>query len=118
MAEEYEYAPADIFNDVKELRACLGCSLVKQYNQFYDKGCDNCTHLDMQELKVRVNECTSAFFEGMIAMVEPNGSWVGRWQQLSSFRPGMYAVQVRGELPKEDVERCKREGYAYRAGQK
>jgi len=63
----------------------------------------------------RVHTCTSAYFEGMIAMCEPNGSWVGRWQQISSFMPGMYAVQVVGELPKEDIEMCRKEGLHYRA---
>ena len=106
---------ADIPDSMSGLRACLGCSLVKTFRQFTEDGCENCRFLEMDDAPQRVHECTTSYFEGVIAMVEPNGSWVGRWQQLSSFLPGMYAVQVVGELPKEDIEMCKREGLHYRA---
>jgi transcription elongation factor SPT4 len=35
----------------------------------------------------------------MIALMSPTASWVGKWQRLESYAPGMYAVQVVGTLP-------------------
>lgn len=61
----------------------------------------------MENDSSRVHTCTSAYFEGVIAMCQPNNSWVSRWQQIASFLPGMYAVQVVGELPQEDIDMCK-----------
>ena len=49
--------------------------------------------------------CTSPTFEGMIASMKPNKSWVARWfrmlirQRIDKFIPGIYAVQVVGQLP-------------------
>jgi len=31
----------------------------------------------------RVAECTSINFDGMIAMMDPDGSWVAKWQRIS-----------------------------------
>ena len=70
-------------------------------------GCENCSFLEMENDSSRVHTCTSAYFEGVIAMCQPNNSWVSRWQQIASFLPGMYAVQVVGELPQEDIDMCK-----------
>lgn len=27
-------------------------------------------------------QCTTSYFEGTIAMIEPQGSWVGKWQRI------------------------------------
>ncbi|KAF1776362.1 RNA polymerase subunit RPABC4/transcription elongation factor Spt4 [Phytophthora cactorum] len=48
----------------------------------------------MADNRQRVAECTSAYFEGMIAMMQPKESWVAKWQRI-----GIYAVSVSGELP-------------------
>jgi transcription elongation factor SPT4 len=48
----------------KQLRACLQCSLVKSYEQFYENGCENCNHLNMIHKKDVVEDNTSATFEG------------------------------------------------------
>jgi transcription elongation factor SPT4 len=114
-AEQPQFEHADVADSMKGMRACLGCSLVKTFNQFYDIGCENCPFLEMSDDSKRVHECTTAYFEGMIAMMEPSGSWVGRWQQLAAFLPGMYAVQTVGELPKADIDMCKAQGLHYRA---
>ncbi|OWZ14457.1 Transcription elongation factor SPT4 [Phytophthora megakarya] len=90
---------ADIPNTFRELRACMTCSLIKTFTQFYDTGCENCNFLQMADNRQRVAECTSAYFEGMIAMMQPKESWVAKWQRIVRLVPGIYAVSVSGELP-------------------
>uniref|UniRef100_A0A8C8G8V8 Spt4/RpoE2 zinc finger domain-containing protein n=1 Tax=Oncorhynchus tshawytscha TaxID=74940 RepID=A0A8C8G8V8_ONCTS len=40
-----------------------------------------------------VYECTSSSFD------DPEDSWVAKWQRISNFKPGVYAVTVTGRLP-------------------
>ncbi|NXS23434.1 SPT4H factor, partial [Mystacornis crossleyi] len=35
----------------------------------------------------------------IIAMMSPEDSWVSKWQRISTFKPGVYAVSVTGRLP-------------------
>ncbi|MBN3282379.1 SPT4H factor, partial [Polyodon spathula] len=46
-----------------------------------------------------VYDCTSSSFDGVIAMMSPEDSWVSKWQRISNFKPGVYAVTVTGRLP-------------------
>ena len=65
--------------DLRQLRACLVCSLVKTLDQFESDGCDNCeTVLHLKRNRDNVYDCTSANFEGMIASCKPEDSWVCR----------------------------------------
>ena len=43
-----------------------------------------------------VQDATSAVFEGMITMANPQDSWVAKWQRVQGLVPGMYAVKVVG----------------------
>ncbi len=52
----------------------------------------------------RVHQCTTAYFAGLIALVSPDESWVAKWQRIDQFKPGMYAVDMVGCLPDEDIE--------------
>lgn len=84
------------------LRACLGCRMVKTADQFVHYGCENCPHLDMQNSREQVNECTTTNFEGMIVITDPSrprASWVAKWNKLDRMSRGVYAVEVHGELP-------------------
>eukprot|EP00638_Chattonella_subsalsa_P008530 CAMPEP_0117760382 /NCGR_PEP_ID=MMETSP0947-20121206/16595_1 /TAXON_ID=44440 /ORGANISM="Chattonella subsalsa, Strain CCMP2191" /LENGTH=158 /DNA_ID=CAMNT_0005581059 /DNA_START=33 /DNA_END=509 /DNA_ORIENTATION=+ len=90
---------AEVPEGLSGLRACKRCTLVKTYTQFYEHGCDNCPFLEMDANPDRVNDCTSSFFEGLIAMVQPEGSWVAKWQRIGQCKPGMYAIEVIGEFP-------------------
>jgi transcription elongation factor SPT4 len=68
----------------------------------------------------RISVCTTTYYDGVIAVIDPESSWVARWQRICEFRsclipgryltlspakyvPGMYAVRVKGRIP-EDVE--------------
>ncbi|RXM30141.1 Transcription elongation factor SPT4 [Acipenser ruthenus] len=86
--------------DLRHLRACLLCSLVKTIDQFEYDGCDNCeAYLQMKGNREMVYDCTSSSFDGVIAMMSPEDSWVSKWQRISNFKPGVYAVTVTGRLP-------------------
>ena len=48
-------------------------------------------------------------------MMEPNGSWVAKWQRIGHFEPGMYAIEVSGELPVDAIEYCENSELEYRS---
>nr|XP_025750211.1 transcription elongation factor SPT4-A-like [Callorhinus ursinus] len=111
--------------DLRHLRACLLCSLVKTIAQFgapgwltqfeYD-GCDNCdAYLQMKGTREMVYDCTGSSFDGIIAMMSPEDSWVSKWQRVSNFKPGVYAVSVTGRLPQGIVRELKSRGVAYKS---
>ena len=86
--------------DLRHLRSCLLCSLVKTIDQFEYDGCDNCeAYLQLKGNREMVYECTSSSFDGVISMITPEDSWVAKWQRISNFKPGVYAVTVTGRLP-------------------
>uniref|UniRef100_A0A8C3QP22 SPT4 homolog, DSIF elongation factor subunit n=51 Tax=Passeriformes TaxID=9126 RepID=A0A8C3QP22_9PASS len=102
--------------DLRHLRACLLCSLVKTIDQFEYDGCDNCeTYLQMKGNREMVYDCTSSSFDGIIAMMSPEDSWVSKWQRISTFKPGVYAVSVTGRLPQGIVRELKSRGVAYKS---
>jgi len=73
------------------------CSYVRTGTEFVQKGCPNCEDfLEMRGSSDVVQDCTSAVFEGMIALADPNSSWVAKWQRLQGYKPGTYAVKVEG----------------------
>jgi transcription elongation factor SPT4 len=73
------------------------CSIVQTGTKFVSSGCPNCEHfLEMRHSADVVQDCTSAVFEGMIAMADPESSWVAKWQRLQGYAPGTYAVKVEG----------------------
>ena len=76
--------------DLRQLRACLVCSLIKSFDQFERDGCDNCESvLTLRRNRDNVYDCTSANVEGMIASCKPEDSWVCRWYYwLATWRGG------------------------------
>jgi transcription elongation factor SPT4 len=73
------------------------CSIVQAGTKFVSSGCPNCEDfLEMRHSADVVQDCTSAVFEGMIALADPNSSWVAKWQRLQGYAPGTYAVKVEG----------------------
>ncbi|KAI9179588.1 transcription elongation factor spt4 [Blastocladiella emersonii ATCC 22665] len=99
--------------DKRGLRACMLCSLSQ--TQFRRDGCDNCEEiLRLRDRPERVGSCTTQFFEGTIAMMNPDRSWVAKWQRVDSHVPGLYALKVNGRLPEEIEDELERRGMRYR----
>mmetsp|Transcript_9374 Transcript_9374/g.13959 ORF Transcript_9374/g.13959 Transcript_9374/m.13959 type:complete len:106 (+) Transcript_9374:2050-2367(+) len=85
-----------------KLRACLRCNLIKTEDQWLKEGCDNCKNLEITNDTERMIDCTSSRFEGIISLMSPQPSWVGKWNRLENKVPGCYALDVQGYLP-EDI---------------
>ena len=102
---------AEIPDSDKGLRACLRCSLLKTYTQFHESGCENCDFLGMAGETDKVNDCTTSYYEGTVALIQPLGSWVARWQRIVTYIPGLYALAMQGRLPDDMLELC--ESYNY-----
>ena len=99
----------------KKLRACLVTGLVKTEDQFLREGNDNVPCLQMTGERDMVQECTSANFDGLIAIMKPTESWCARWQGISTFVPGCYALRVKGELPTQHRVTLEDNGITYRS---
>merc|ERR1712085_79730 len=109
MGDEYEGFDDDsgdeerravVPNDMKNLRACLRCYLVKTDAQFAAQGCENCDFLQLGGPggdRERLWSCTTSNFEGVVAIISPSESWVARWQGIDDFVPGVYAIVANGE---------------------
>ncbi|OAL22391.1 hypothetical protein AYO20_11177 [Fonsecaea nubica] len=114
-------------------RACMVCSIVQpatvssdvdvpnpfqptdvEPQDFYRNGCPNCEEiLGLRNSQDAIQECTSQVFEGLIAMGDPKTSWVARWQRLTDYVPGIYAVKVVGTLPREIIDSLEDNGIKY-----
>lgn len=102
-------------NTMRSLRACLLCSLIKTCDQFEVDGCENCEQwLHLKGDRERVYNCTSSAFEGIIAMMQPNDSWVAKWQHIVGQEKGIYAISVEGKLPPSIVTELKIKGKEYK----
>jgi len=102
--------------DLRQLRACLVCSLIKSFDQFESDGCDNCeTVLHLKNNRDNIYDCTSANFDGMIASCKPEDSWVARWQRISKFSKGVYAISVQGRIPPSIGRELRNAGIVYRS---
>ncbi|GAA48164.1 hypothetical protein CRM22_000761 [Opisthorchis felineus] len=103
-------------SELRQLRACLLCGLVKTLNQFQLNGCENCEDfLKMQGDRDKVYECSSANFDGLLAMMCPTESWVARWQMIDKLTPGVYAASVCGSLPDDIIHYLRSKGIPYRS---
>ncbi|KAF8720407.1 hypothetical protein AX14_011004 [Amanita brunnescens Koide BX004] len=88
----------------KALRACLLCSIIQAPQEFRRSGCPNCEEvMQLKGSTERITTCTTAYFDGFITVIDPESSWVARWQRTSKYVRGLYAVRVKGRIP-EDVE--------------
>ena len=60
-------------SELKKLKACTECHLVKTYNQFQKEGCENC-----RISKDAIDERITSKFKGIIAITDPKRSWAAR----------------------------------------
>ena len=87
----------------------------------------------MKQSPDRVASCTTTHFDGVIAVIDPENSWVARWQRTCSsiylpdricltflivstakYVRGMYAVRVRGRIPDDVEQELNERGIRYR----
>ncbi len=95
-------------------RACMLCSIVLPYSSFVRSGCPNCEEfLQLQNSPDSIGELTSQVFEGLIALEDPRTSWVAKWQRLTEYVKGTYAVKVVGKLPDDIVRVLEDAGIRY-----
>ncbi len=79
----------------RNLRCCVTCRLLKTLEQFYQQGCENCTFLDLEGDRERIEDCTTTEFQGMLGVIDPSGSWATRYAFMQHKRvPGVYALSV------------------------
>ena len=112
--EDFDQLPVVPLGD-KKLRACMVTGLVKTEDQFYREGNDNVPCLNMMNDRDMVQQCTSANFDGLIAIMKPPESWAARWQGIQDFVPGCYALRVRGTLPTEHIVTLEDNGIRYKS---
>ena len=65
-------------SDIRHLRACVACKLVKTIEQFRNDGCDNCKLPRGEDYR----DYTSESFEGLISLIDTQHSWVARINNL------------------------------------
>lgn len=109
-----DLANAQTPRSLKGLRACKRCGILKTYDQFVDEGCENCMFLEMADDPEKVNMCTTAFFEGQVAIMDPRASWTAKWLRVDNYLPGVYAINVTGTFSKDMVEELEQRGCRYR----
>ena len=68
----------------------------------------------MQESSDRVNKCTSAFYEGMAALMDPRESWAAKWIRVDNYLPGVYALSITGNFDREIEEDLEARGIRWR----
>lgn len=98
VSPDEELAHAVVPTDMRTIRACKRCGLLKTLGQFHEDGCENCPFLRTDE---NVNSNTTAFFEGQVAVTDPRASWAAKWIRVDGFLPGVYAIAVTGDLDPE-----------------
>ena len=83
----------------------------------------------------RIQACTTTHFDGSIAVVDPEKSWVARWQRTSAssysflcrgnllmrdatgldkYVRGVYAITVKGRIPEDVEQELESQGIKYR----
>jgi len=85
-----------------------------EFQDFNREGCPNCESLlQLRGSQDAIEECTSQVFEGLVCLGDPTTSWVAKWQRLSGYQPGVYAVKVVGQLPGDIINTLEDNGIKY-----
>jgi len=109
-----ELAQARTPSALKAMRACMRCGIIKTYEDFDRDGCENCPFLEMQERRERCLSCTTGFFEGTVAIMDPRESWTSKWLRCDGYLPGVYAITVTGQFTREIEEDLENKGIRWR----
>jgi transcription elongation factor SPT4 len=62
----------------------------------------------------RCSLCTTAFFEGQAAVMDPRESWAAKWIRVDNYLPGVYAIAVTGQFDKDIEEDLESRGVRWR----
>ena len=110
-----------LLQSLSHLSFCLFMSLPTTYIwlswTFYRQiiiGCENCPFLYMIDNEAQVNRCTSAFYEGQVALMDPRESWAAKWIRVDKCLPGVYALSITGNFDKEIEEDLEARGIRWR----
>lgn len=109
-----ELARAAVPSNLKGIRACKRCGILKTLEQFINKGCENCPFLEMEDDPEKCNLCTTAFFEGQVAVMDPRESWSAKWLRVDAYLPGVYAISVTGTFDKDIEDELESRGCRFR----
>ncbi|TGZ84371.1 transcription initiation Spt4 [Ascodesmis nigricans] len=110
MSHTTNYVPP---SQLSKLRACMICSFIQTYQKFRTEGCPNCDDIPEIDYQDNADEITSPIYEGMIALRDPERSWVARWQRVNTAKSGVYAVKVVGNLPDDIIEKIAKSGLTF-----
>ena len=77
-------AQNDVPDSERKLEACTNCKIILSQSQFKRRGCPNDC----------VNYETTPDFTGLISLMQPQSSWVAKWNQLQDLTPGIYAIHI------------------------
>ena len=89
--------------ELKKLKACTQCHLIKTDAQFRKEGCENC-----KISKNAIEEKITGKFKGMIAITDPKKSWAAKYLDKGKYffyynfnlaycLPGFYALGIYDE---------------------
>lgn len=62
----------------------------------------------------KCNLCTTAFYEGSVAVMDPRSSWTAKWLRVDNYLPGVYAITVTGQFDKDIEDELESRGCRYR----
>lgn len=95
-------------DQMQKLRACFRCHLVKTQNQFRDNGCENCPFFKSHRFTYL--DYTSANFESLISIIDPQSSWVALHLGVQYFIPGTYCRKIRDVLSEDMLYEVRKNG--------
>ena len=105
----------DLFSQRSARTFCIAsCSRHAVAPGEFFSGCENCPFLDMVDNVERVNACTSAFYEGQAAFMDPRESWAAKWIRADNYLPGVYALSITGTFDREIEEDLEARGIRWR----
>ena len=89
---------ACIPQNVQKLRSCILCGLIENTSEWEKMdSCPNCKF----PFNSNYEKITSASFNGIIAIFDPEKSWCANWQRFDHNIPGLYAINNEGEVTDE-----------------
>eukprot|EP00792_Barthelona_sp_PAP020_P001252 TRINITY_DN11994_c0_g1_i1.p1 TRINITY_DN11994_c0_g1~~TRINITY_DN11994_c0_g1_i1.p1 ORF type:complete len:117 (+),score=35.74 TRINITY_DN11994_c0_g1_i1:31-381(+) len=99
MSESTSMIDSMVPTSVKNMYCCKICGLVKNFGQFQNYGCENCSQYGV--------EITEGFltrnFEGVVALMNPSISWVGKYKIYDNYVPGLYALEINEDLSQKEL---------------